>query len=109
MVGYGAKVGAIPADLAIDLPMDVLFGKPPKMHRDTAHPAPPRWPEADTEAMDLRDAGLRVEMRDEILAVLETLNREGLTLVVVTHEDRVSQAAKRVLRLTEGRLVEERS
>ena len=45
---------------AIDLPMDVLFGKPPKMHRDTAHPAPPRWPEADTDALDLRDAGLRV-------------------------------------------------
>ena len=44
----------------IDLPMDVLFGKAPKMHRDTAHPAPPRWPEADTDALDLRDAGLRV-------------------------------------------------
>src|SRR5690606_37396834 len=28
----------------IDLPMDVLFGKPPKMHRDTAQPPPPRWP-----------------------------------------------------------------
>src|SRR5690606_31146123 len=26
----------------IDLPMDVLFGKPPKMHRDTAQPPPPR-------------------------------------------------------------------
>ncbi|WP_256647110.1 phosphoribosylformylglycinamidine synthase [Thermomonas paludicola] len=45
---------------AIDLPMDVLFGKAPKMHRDTAHPAPPRWPEADTDALDLREAGLRV-------------------------------------------------
>ncbi len=45
---------------AIDLPMDVLFGKAPKMHRDTAHPAPPRWPQADTDALDLRDAGLRV-------------------------------------------------
>ena len=45
---------------AIDLPMDVLFGKAPKMHRDTAHPAPPRWPQADTDALDLHDAGLRV-------------------------------------------------
>jgi len=44
----------------IDLPMDVLFGKPPKMHRDTAHPAPPRWPALDTGALDLRDAALRV-------------------------------------------------
>ena len=54
VVGYAGEAPAI------DLPMDVLFGKPPKMHRDTAHPAPPRWPEADTEALDLRDAGLRV-------------------------------------------------
>ena len=45
---------------AIDLPMDVLFGKPPKMHRDTSHPPPPRWPELATAALDLRAAGLRV-------------------------------------------------
>ncbi|MEO6226713.1 MAG: phosphoribosylformylglycinamidine synthase [Thermomonas sp.] len=60
VVGYGARVEAIPADAAINLPMDVLFGKPPKMHRDTAHPAPPRWPETDTDGLDLREAGLRV-------------------------------------------------
>jgi phosphoribosylformylglycinamidine synthase len=40
--------------------MDVLFGKPPKMHRDTAHPPAPRWPELATATLDLRDAGLRV-------------------------------------------------
>ena len=60
VVGYGARVDAIPDDAAINLPMDVLFGKPPKMHRDTAHPAPPRWPETDTNTLDLREAGLRV-------------------------------------------------
>ena len=54
VVGYAGEAPAI------DLPMDVLFGKAPKMHRDTAHPAPPQWPEADTDAMDLREAGLRV-------------------------------------------------
>jgi phosphoribosylformylglycinamidine synthase len=40
--------------------MDVLFGKAPKMHRDTAHPAAPRWPELKTAALDLHEAGLRV-------------------------------------------------
>ncbi|MFS8136634.1 MAG: phosphoribosylformylglycinamidine synthase [Thermomonas sp.] len=60
VVGHGAHVGAIPADAAINLPMDVLFGKAPKMHRDTVHPAPPRWPETDTDALVLREAGLRV-------------------------------------------------
>ncbi|MFT3897037.1 MAG: phosphoribosylformylglycinamidine synthase [Thermomonas sp.] len=60
VVGYGAQAGNIPADAAIDLPMDVLFGKPPKMHRDAAHPPAIRWPQLDTEALDLREAGLRV-------------------------------------------------
>ncbi len=60
VVGYGAHIDAAPADAAINLPMDVLFGKPPKMHRDTVHPAPPRWPEIDTHALDLHEAGLRV-------------------------------------------------
>ncbi|MGH8025985.1 MAG: phosphoribosylformylglycinamidine synthase, partial [Pseudoxanthomonas sp.] len=44
----------------IDLPMDVLFGKPPKMHRDTARPPAPRWPAVETAGLDLHDAGLRV-------------------------------------------------
>ncbi|MEQ1513681.1 MAG: phosphoribosylformylglycinamidine synthase [Lysobacteraceae bacterium] len=45
---------------AIDLPMDVLFGKPPKMHRDTRRPAPSKWSALDGKDIDLREAGLRV-------------------------------------------------
>ena len=63
VVGYGATIenaNESSRDFAIDLPMDVLFGKPPKMHRDTAHPPAPRWPELATVALDLREAGLRV-------------------------------------------------
>ncbi len=60
VVAYGATPGNIPADAPIDLPMDVLFGKPPKMHRDTAHPAPSKWPALQTGALDLHEAGLRV-------------------------------------------------
>jgi putative ABC transport system ATP-binding protein len=41
----------------------------------------------------------------EIIALFSALNREeGLTLVIVTHEERVFRAAGRVLRLDEGRL-----
>ena len=40
--------------------MDVLFGKAPKMHRDTRRPSAPRWPELHTGALDLHAAGLRV-------------------------------------------------
>ncbi|QNN45628.1 phosphoribosylformylglycinamidine synthase [Thermomonas brevis] len=61
-VGYDGQAPAI------DLPMDVLFGKPPKMHRDTAHPAPPRWPQAETDALDLREAGLRVLAHPSVAA-----------------------------------------
>ncbi|WP_413975248.1 phosphoribosylformylglycinamidine synthase [Stenotrophomonas acidaminiphila] len=60
VVAYGATPGNIPADAPIDLPMDVLFGKAPKMHRDTTHPAAPRWPQLKTAGIDLHDAGLRV-------------------------------------------------
>ncbi|GAA4999461.1 phosphoribosylformylglycinamidine synthase [Pseudoluteimonas lycopersici] len=60
VVGYGAQVGGIPADAAIDLPMDVLFGKAPKMHRDATHPPAIRWNTLDTSALELREAGLRV-------------------------------------------------
>jgi ABC-type antimicrobial peptide transport system, ATPase component len=42
------------------------------------------------------------EMRDEILTVLEQLNAEGLTLVVVTHDSAVARRARRRLRLDRG-------
>ena len=41
-------------------------------------------------------------MRDEILAVLEALNAEGLTLVVVTHDSAVANRARRRLRRDKG-------
>ena len=63
VVGYGASIDNADEagrDFAIDLPMDVLFGKAPKMHRDTARPPAPRWPQLSTASLELRDAGLRV-------------------------------------------------
>ena len=42
-----------------------------------------------------------------VISLFEELHREGLTLLAGTHEDRMSTAARRVLRLKEGRLVEE--
>lgn len=73
VVGHGATVESVyaaPAESripnpespphAIDIPMDVLFGKPPKMHRDTAHPPAPKWPALRWNGLDLREAALRV-------------------------------------------------
>jgi putative ABC transport system ATP-binding protein len=42
---------------------------------------------------------------DEIIRLFTELNREGLTLLIVTHEARVSAAASRVLMLHDGVLV----
>ena len=41
-------------------------------------------------------------MRDEILEVLQALNREGLTLIVVTHDSAVARRATRRVRLDRG-------
>ncbi len=41
----------------------------------------------------------------QIIELFRALNREGLTLVIVTHEERVSSVASRVLRLEDGSLV----
>ena len=40
-----------------------------------------------------------------IIELFQKLNGDGLTLIVVTHEERVSRAARRVLRLDDGRIV----
>ncbi|QIK80389.1 phosphoribosylformylglycinamidine synthase [Lysobacter sp. HDW10] len=64
VVGYGANIDAVYGEgktgWAIDLPMDVLFGKAPKMHRDTQWPAENAWPVLDTDKLDLRETALRV-------------------------------------------------
>ncbi len=43
----------------------------------------------------------------EIISLFQALNREGLTVLAVTHEERMSGAAARVLRLKDGQLVGE--
>jgi putative ABC transport system ATP-binding protein len=43
----------------------------------------------------------------EIIQLFRSLNEEGLTVLAVTHEERVSAAARRVLRLRDGKLVAE--
>jgi putative ABC transport system ATP-binding protein len=42
---------------------------------------------------------------DEILALFQRLNREGITVVVVTHDEHVAAHARRILRFRDGLLV----
>ena len=47
---------------------------------------------------------LDAETATEVTALFKELNREGLTVLAVTHEDRLKGAASRVLTLAQGRL-----
>jgi putative ABC transport system ATP-binding protein len=43
-----------------------------------------------------------------VLALFQDLNREGITIVLVTHEEQVAQHARRILRLRDGRSASDR-
>ncbi|HKX28337.1 MAG TPA: ABC transporter ATP-binding protein [Blastocatellia bacterium] len=45
------------------------------------------------------------QMGDEIMAVLKSLNQEGTTIVMVTHDSRMSEQTGRIVRLFDGRQV----
>ncbi len=45
----------------------------------------------------------------EILEVLIDLNRQGKTIIMVTHEDRIAHIARRVIRLRDGKVVSDRA
>lgn len=42
---------------------------------------------------------------EQIITLFQELNQEGYTVVMITHEDRVSKAARRVIELEDGQLV----
>ncbi|MFG1998673.1 ABC transporter ATP-binding protein [Spirillospora sp. NPDC048911] len=44
----------------------------------------------------------------EVLAIFDRLSMAGRTIVVITHENEVAAHAKRVIRLVDGRIVEDR-
>jgi putative ABC transport system ATP-binding protein len=44
----------------------------------------------------------------EVMALLQSLNREGITVVLVTHEPDVAAFARRIITFRDGRVVEDR-
>ncbi len=44
----------------------------------------------------------------EVIGLLEAMNRGGQTLVVVTHDPAIAERARRILRMDDGEVVEER-
>ena len=50
---------------------------------------------------------LDTRMGEEIMRILERLHAEGLTIVLVTHDPQVAARAQRILRMCDGRVVQE--
>jgi ABC-type lipoprotein export system ATPase subunit len=48
-----------------------------------------------------------LDSRTGIMNLLAQLNRSGLTIVMVTHDEAIARRAHRILRFKDGRLVEE--
>ncbi|MBQ6986013.1 MAG: ABC transporter ATP-binding protein [Oscillibacter sp.] len=44
----------------------------------------------------------------EVLAFLQQLNNEGSTVILITHDNGIAATARRVVRLSDGRIVEDR-
>jgi putative ABC transport system ATP-binding protein len=42
---------------------------------------------------------------EEVLSILERVNREGATITMVTHSDEVAQRASRIVRFADGQIV----
>ena len=45
----------------------------------------------------------------EVLGFLQQLNREGSTIILITHDNGIAATARRIIRLADGRIIEDRS
>jgi putative ABC transport system ATP-binding protein len=92
-VGLDGRMGHTPAELSAGQQQRVAIAR--------ALAARPALMLADepTGALDSRTGG-------EIMDLLAQLNRSGLTIVMVTHDEAIARRADRILRFKDGRLVQ---
>jgi putative ABC transport system ATP-binding protein len=93
-----AKVGL--ADKATSLPNKISGGQQQRVAIARALVNHPRLLLADEPTGNLDS-----QTSEEIMTLFEELNREGITIVLVTHEDDIARHAKRKVRFFDGRVV----
>ena len=96
-LAYLEKVGL--ADWAEHLPNQMSGGQKQRVAIARALIASPKVILADepTGALDSVTS-------DEVMALLKEINKEGITIVVVTHENEIAEQCDRVIRLRDGRI-----
>ncbi|MEO8343554.1 MAG: ABC transporter ATP-binding protein, partial [Gallionella sp.] len=93
-----AKVGL--ADKATSLPSQISGGQQQRVAIARALINRPRLILADEPTGNLDS-----HTSEEIMTLFEALNREGITIVLVTHEDDIARHAKRKVRFFDGRII----
>lgn len=43
----------------------------------------------------------------EVLELIKKLNEEGNTIILVTHDNSIAQQAKRIVRISDGKIIED--
>ena len=75
----------------------------------SASPSPARWSTTRLVLADEPTGALDSRTSVEIMALLQALNREGITIVLVTHEHDVAAFAERIILFRDGQVVEDKS